>query len=171
MHEVQEKIRHARWLLFGLFWVNDVVTPEWVGDIARSLLVLSAATNIWGGAQSIKGFATLRNVVNLHFFSEVKPEVVRDILRSAWVVSSEEERNIIFAPLDRGDETVAENGFNLFSNWASRKLLPCCRALNSRRATISYFGLIGNWLKREVEFWYSWKVIFAQIVFYRSREI
>ena len=41
-----------------LFWGFDVVTPEWAGDIARSLLVLSATINIWGGAQSIKGFAT-----------------------------------------------------------------------------------------------------------------
>ena len=30
-----------------------------VGDIARSLLVLSPTTNIWGGAQS--------NVVSVHF--------------------------------------------------------------------------------------------------------
>ena len=35
--------------------------------------------NIWGGAQSIKGFATLKNVVNLQFASEVRPEVVQDI--------------------------------------------------------------------------------------------
>ena len=27
----------------------------------------------------MKGFATLKNVVNLHFVSEVRPEVVRDI--------------------------------------------------------------------------------------------
>ena len=50
-----------------------------VGDIARTLLALSAITNIWGRAQS--------NVVNLHFVSEVGPEVFRDILRSARVVS------------------------------------------------------------------------------------
>ena len=31
----------------------DVVTPERVADIARSLLVLSATINIWGGAQGI----------------------------------------------------------------------------------------------------------------------
>ena len=47
----------------------------WVGDIARSLLVLSATINIWGGAQSIKGFATLKNVVNLQFISEVRPDL------------------------------------------------------------------------------------------------
>ena len=40
-----------------------------------------------------------------------------------------------------------------FSFWASSKLMFCCRTPNSRRATISYFGLIGNLLKREVEFW------------------
>ena len=39
----------------------------------RSLLVLSATINISGGAQSIKGFATLKNVVNLQFVSEVRP--------------------------------------------------------------------------------------------------
>ena len=32
--------------------------------------------------QSIKGFATLKNVVNLQFASEVRPEVVRDISKS-----------------------------------------------------------------------------------------
>ena len=31
MHEVRLKIRHANLLLCGLFWVFDVVTPEWVG--------------------------------------------------------------------------------------------------------------------------------------------
>ena len=44
--------------------------------------VLSATINIWGGAQSIKGFATLKNVINLQFASEVRREVVRDILKS-----------------------------------------------------------------------------------------
>ena len=44
-----------------------------VGDIARSLLVLSATTNIWASAQS--------NVVKLHFVSQVRPELVRDCSR------------------------------------------------------------------------------------------
>ena len=75
-------------VLFGLFSVFDVATPEWVGaevsfwlEISREHfdLVLSAITNIWDRAQS--------NVVNLHFVSEVGPEVFRDILRSARVVS------------------------------------------------------------------------------------
>ena len=44
------------------------------------------------------------------------------------------------------------------------------RTSNSRRATISYFGLTGIWLKREVEFWHLWKVIFAQFVFYKSKD-
>ena len=55
------------------------MTPERVGDIERSLLVLPATTDICGGAQSITGFATLKNAVNLHFVSEVRPEIVRDI--------------------------------------------------------------------------------------------
>ena len=49
----------------------------------------SATTNIVGGAQSSVG--------NLHFVSEVSPEVVRDISISRdqlEVFSSEEERNI-----------------------------------------------------------------------------
>ena len=46
MHEVREKIRHASLLLVGLFWVFDVVTPERLGDIGRSFLVLSAKINI-----------------------------------------------------------------------------------------------------------------------------
>ena len=58
----------------------DVVTPEWVADIARSLLVLSATLNIWGGPQSIKGFATLKNVVNLQFASEVRPDISKSVL-------------------------------------------------------------------------------------------
>ena len=82
MYEVRKKIRHASLLLVGLFWVFDVVTPNWVGDIARSLLVISALINIWGGAQSIKGFVTPKNVVNLQFASEVRPEVVGDISKS-----------------------------------------------------------------------------------------
>ena len=28
----------------------------------------------------------------------------------------------------------------------------CCRTPNRQRATISYFGLIGNWLKRRARF-------------------
>ena len=44
------------------------------------------------------------------------------------------------------------------------------RTSNSRRATISYFGLTGNWLKRGVEFWHLCKVIFAQFVFYKSKD-
>ena len=52
----------------------------------------SAKTNIWGGGQS--------NVVNLHFVSEVSPEVVRDISISRDQLEllslSEEETNIIF---------------------------------------------------------------------------
>ena len=41
--------------------------------------------NIWGGAQSIKGFATLKNVVNLQFASEVRPEVVQDIFKKVEI--------------------------------------------------------------------------------------
>ena len=41
--------------------------------------------NIWGGAQSIKGFATLKNVVNLQFASEVRPEVVQDIFKQVKI--------------------------------------------------------------------------------------
>ena len=64
------------WLVLGF----DIVTPEWVGDIARSLLILSATINIWGGAQIIKGFATLKNVVNLQFASEVRPDISKSVL-------------------------------------------------------------------------------------------
>ena len=62
-----------------------------VRDIARPLLVLLATTNILGGSQS--------NDVNLHFVSEVRPEVVQDISISRCQLElflSEEERNIIF---------------------------------------------------------------------------
>ena len=87
MYEVREKIRHAilQVCYLSACWVFDVVTPEWVGDIARSLLVLSATINIWGGAQSIKGFLPLKNVVNLQFASEVRPEVVRDIFKKVKI--------------------------------------------------------------------------------------
>ena len=96
----------------GMSWSRSMFL---VGDIAKSLLVFWATTNIWGGAQS--------NVVNLHSVSEVRPEVVRDISISRDQLElfslSENERNIIFcspfglllvifAPLDRGDEIVAE---------------------------------------------------------------
>ena len=63
----------------GLVRVFDVVKPECVR-------VLSATINISGGARGIKGFATLRNFVNLQFVAEVRAEVVRDISRSARVV-------------------------------------------------------------------------------------
>ena len=81
MHEVREKIRHASYLsnYLSACWVFDVVTPEWIGDIARSLLVLSATTDIWGGAQSIKGFAMLKNVVHFQFASEVRPRKLFEI--------------------------------------------------------------------------------------------
>ena len=46
MHEVRGKSL----LLVGLLGIWRT-TPEWVGDIARSVLVLSATINIWGGAQ------------------------------------------------------------------------------------------------------------------------
>ena len=57
----------------------DVVTPGWVGDVARSLLVLPATINIWSGAQSIKGFATLKNV-NLLVTFEVRPDISKSVL-------------------------------------------------------------------------------------------
>ena len=72
----------------GMSWSTSMLL---VGDIARKLLVLSATTNIWGGAQS--------NVVNLHFVSEVRKEVVRDILRSARVVSFTSGRKNFFFQL------------------------------------------------------------------------
>ena len=43
-------------------------------------------TKYSGRVQSVKGFATLRNVVNLQFVAEVWAEVVRDVSRSARVV-------------------------------------------------------------------------------------
>ena len=79
MHEVRE--RFGRQVCYLSAWLGfDVVTPERVWDIARSLLVLSATT--WGGVQSIKGFATLRNVANLQFASKVRPEVARHFSKS-----------------------------------------------------------------------------------------
>ena len=136
------KIRSASLLLFGLFWVFDVETSEWVGDIARSLLVLST------------------NVLSLHFVSEVRPEVVRDISRTRDQLElfslSEEERNIIFcSPFTypcpvrsrrRDCSRKVKDGWFVslifFHFWASGKLMFCCRNPNSRRATISYFGLL-----------------------------
>ena len=58
----------------------DVVTSGLVGDIARALLVLSGTINIWGGAQSIEGFATLKNVINLLVTSEVRPDISKSVL-------------------------------------------------------------------------------------------
>ena len=49
----------------------DLVIPEWVGDIARSLLVLSATINIWGGAQSIKSICDKVYVAMLWRFSDI----------------------------------------------------------------------------------------------------
>ena len=43
-------------------------------------------TKYSGRVQSVKGFTTLRNVVNLQFVAEVRAEVVRDVSRSARVV-------------------------------------------------------------------------------------
>ena len=79
MHEVRERFgRQVCYLsaCFG-FWRSD---PEWVGNIARSLLVLSPTINIWGGAQSIEGFATLKNVVNLQFAFEVRLDISKSVL-------------------------------------------------------------------------------------------
>ena len=91
----------------GMSWSRSMVL---VGDIAKSLLVFLATTNIWGGAQS--------NVINLHFVSEVRHEVVRDVQLELFSLSDDEKNIIfcspfglllvIFAPLDRGDEIVAE---------------------------------------------------------------
>ena len=36
-------------------------------------------------SESIKGFLTLKNVVNLQFASEVRPEVVRDIFKKVKI--------------------------------------------------------------------------------------
>ena len=41
MHEVRFEIRHASLLLFGLFWVFDVVTTECVGAKACFWLEIS----------------------------------------------------------------------------------------------------------------------------------
>ena len=43
-------------------------------------------TKYSGRVQSVKGFTTLRNVVNLQFVAEVRAEVFRDVSRSARVV-------------------------------------------------------------------------------------
>ena len=61
MYEVRLKIRHPSLLLFGLFWVFDVVTPERFGDIAKSPLVLSATTLFEGEGKVISS--------DLHFVS------------------------------------------------------------------------------------------------------
>ena len=70
----------GKFVTCGLVLGFDIVTPEWVGDIARWLPVLSAAMNIWGGAKILKGFATLKNVVNLQFASEVRPDISKSVL-------------------------------------------------------------------------------------------
>ena len=93
------------------------MTLEWVEaeacfwlEISRdSLLVLSVTTNIWGGVQS--------NVVNLHFVSEVRPEVVRDISISRDQLElflSEEERNITFS-------RPSVRSYLSFRSWRSRR--------------------------------------------------
>ena len=115
-----------------------------------------------------KWFATLKNVVNIFFRSEAGScSKYLDISRSArvdkfiwgrkkyyflvalrflvtylWPVRSQRKdcsrkvKGSWFVPLI------------FFSIWGSRKLMFWCRTPNSRCATISYFGLIENWLKR-----------------------
>ena len=65
---------------------------------------------------------------------------------------------MIFAPLDPLDEQKCKRWLIcsiFFLIWARSKLMFCCRTWNSRRSTISYFGLIGNWLKRRAQFIYD----------------
>ena len=64
----------------------DVVTPEWVG--AKHASGWRYRENTSGSFGYNKYFSGEQSkVVNLHFISEVRPEVVRGILRSARVVS------------------------------------------------------------------------------------
>ena len=88
MREVREKMGHASWWPFDLFWVFDLVT-EMSSRFARSLRVLSATINIWGGAQSIKGFETLRNVVNLGCL----PILPNQLVRNQWNYQQKMERH------------------------------------------------------------------------------
>ena len=142
----------------GMSWSRSMLL---VGHrlIARSLLILSATTNIWGGAQS--------NVVNLHLFPKwgwKLFEIYLEISSSCFYLRKKEI--LFFAhpsvcsyylslPVRsrrRDCSRKVKDGrfvsFFFFWIWASSRLMFCCRTPNSRRATISYFGLLGNWLKR-----------------------
>ena len=59
----------------GMSWSRSMVLVGWrYREITSSFFL--ATTNIWSGTQS--------NVINLHFVSEVRPEVVRDISISRY---------------------------------------------------------------------------------------
>ena len=59
--------------------------------------------------------------------------------------------------------------FIYFLIWANGKLMFCqgyiCRTPNSQCARITSFGLLVNWVKPEVEFGLSWKVILRKLFF------
>ena len=131
--------------------------------IATSLLILSATTNIWSGAPS--------NVVNLQLFPNWGGklfEIYLEISSSCFYLRKKEilffarpsvcSYSVILPVRSRRRDCsrrVKNRRFVsliFFSIWASSRLMFCCRTPNSRRATISYFGLIGNWLKRLAQF-------------------
>ena len=178
MHEVRLKIRDASLLRFGLFWVFDVHSDtgmSWsrnmllVGyrPIARSLLILSTTTNIWGGAQG--------NVVNLHLFPKWGWKLFAIYLEISSSCFYLRKKEILFfarpsvcsylsLPVRSRRQDCSRKvkdgrfvSLIFFSIWGSSRLMFCCRTLNSRRATIacSCFGLIGNWLKRRAQFIYD----------------
>ena len=132
------------------------MTPEWVLDNSRSLQVLSAIINISGGVRGIKGFATLRSVINLQFVDEARAEVVRDVSRYLEISSSclvyLRKREILFL-------ACPGNGKLMF--W---------RGIFAKRRIVGVWGLdilgfSGNWVKPEEEF----KSDFVQIVFIRVK--
>ena len=69
------------------FWLVSGIQCNDTG--MRNLEITSSPfgfNQYFSGARSMKGFATLRKVVNVQFVAEVKAEVVREVSRSARVV-------------------------------------------------------------------------------------
>ena len=147
------------WLVLGI-WRSDT-GMSWsrsmllVGyrPVARSLLILSTTTNIWGGVQG--------NVVNLHLFPKWGWkwfEIYLEISSSCFYLRKKEilffVRPSVCSYLSlpvrsqRRDcsRKVKDGRFVslifFFLIWVSSRLIFCCRTPNSWRATISCFGLI-----------------------------
>ena len=146
----------------GMSWSISMLLVGY-RPIATSLLILSATTNIWSGARS--------NVVNLQLFPNWGGklfEIYLEISSSCFYLRKKEiyfllalrfvviQLSLPVRSRRRDCSRRVKNrrfvSLIFFSIWASSRLMFCCRTPNSRRATISYFGLIGNWLKRLAQF-------------------